>query len=306
MATVTLVSAKGSPGASTLTIGMSLAWSIVAPGRSALAVDADPAGGDFAAGVLGGVLPAGSGMIPLATARGVPAVEAVGAAAVHLREDGTARLIAGVPDPARAAALELAWDTLAAARPDLDRADEDLIVDAGRVDLSRPPAPWMIDCDLALLVVRPTLPAVTAAHRFARTWRTGGAATAATPLELVVVDSPSPYAVGEVADAVGLECRGVLPYEPVHARVHSDGIDPTRGFARSGYARALTGLTRAVVERIEVLQGSDHADGGRSEAGQFKAARVEAARVEAEGASGGPRPGGDCDPALATVRQGDA
>ena len=136
-------------------------------------------------------------------------------------------------DPARAAALELAWDTLAAARPDLDRADEDLIVDAGRVDLSRPPAPWMIDCDLALLVVRPTLPAVTAAHRFARTWRAGGAATAATPLELVVVDSPSPYAVGEVADAVGYEAPY---YFSRHFKAHV-GVSPREYRRRSGPSR---------------------------------------------------------------------
>jgi hypothetical protein len=199
-------------------------------------------------------------MIPLATARGVSPVEAVDASAVHLREDGSARLLAGVPDRARAAALVLAWDTIAAARPDLAAAGHDLIVDAGRVDLSVPPAPWLVGCDLALLVVRPTLPAVTAAHRFARSWHSEAAPTAGTPLELLVVDAPSPYAVMEVADAVGLDCRGVIPYEPVHARVHSDGIAPTRGFARSGYSRALLGVTGSVIERVGVVEVTDRGD----------------------------------------------
>ena len=54
MATFTVLSAKGSPGVSTLAVGLALAWAGAAPGRKALAVDADPIGGDFAAGVLGG------------------------------------------------------------------------------------------------------------------------------------------------------------------------------------------------------------------------------------------------------------
>jgi MinD-like ATPase involved in chromosome partitioning or flagellar assembly len=242
VATFTLLSAKGSPGVSTLTVGLALAWRAALPGRSALAVDADPAGGDFAAGVLGGALPAGSRVIPLATTRGAKPVDAVAGAAVHLAPDGSAQLLAGVPDSTRAGALVLAWDILTAARPDLADQGRDLLVDAGRVDLSRSAAPWLVSTDLALLVLRPTLPAVAAAHRFVARWSAPGAETAATPLEILIVSAPSPYREREVAAAVGAPCRAVIPFDPAHARVHSEGVAPMRGFARSGYARALVGL----------------------------------------------------------------
>ena len=242
MAIITLLSAKGSPGVSTLAVGLALAWRSALPGRSALVVDADPAGGDFAAGVLGGALPAGSGMIPLATTRGASPVDAVAGAAVHLAPDGSAQLLAGVPDSTRAGALVLAWDILTAAGADLGRQGTDLLVDAGRVDLARTPSPWLVATDLALLVVRPTLPAVTAAHRLVARWSAPGAQTSATPLGLVIVAAPSPYREREVAAAVGAPCRAVIPFETPHARVHSEGVTPMRGFGRSGYARALLGL----------------------------------------------------------------
>jgi MinD-like ATPase involved in chromosome partitioning or flagellar assembly len=265
VATITLLSAKGSPGVSTLTIGLALAWRAGLSGRSALAVDADPAGGDFAAGVLGGALPVGSGMMPLATTRGANPVDAVAGAAVHLAPDGSAQLLAGVPDSTRAGALVLAWDILAAARPDLAGQGRDLLVDAGRVDPCRSAAPWLVTTDLALLVLRPTLPAVTAAHRFVARWTAPDAETSATPLEVVIVSAPSPYREREVAAAVGAPCRAVIPFDPAHARVHSEGVAPMRGFARSGYARALVGLAGALGAEFGLpADGPVERDGPRS------------------------------------------
>lgn len=265
MATLTLLSAKGSPGVSTLTVGLALAWRAALPGRSALAVDADPAGGDFAAGILGGALPAGSGMIPLATTRGGNPIDAVAGAAVHLAPGGSAQLLAGVPDSTRAGALVLAWDILTAARADLAGEGRDLLVDAGRVDLSRSAAPWLVTTDLALLVLRPTLPAVTAAHRFVARWSASGAETSATPLEIIIVSAPSPYREREVAAAVGAPCRAVIPFDPAHARVHSEGVAPMRGFARSGYARALVGLAGALGSEFGLpADGAVEQDGPRS------------------------------------------
>lgn len=242
MATISLLSAKGSPGVTTAAVGVSLAWSGALPGRAALCVDADPVGGDTAGGVLRGTLPTSAGMLPLATSRGVRPIDAIDAASVHLRADGTTRLLAGVPDAVRAAALGLAWDTIMQAREELVATGTDLLVDGGRVDLSRPPAPWLLDSDLAILLVRPTLPSVAAAHRLASDWMTADAATARIPLGLVVVDAPSSYRPREVAEAVGLDLVAVIPFDPSSARVHSEGADAGRGFARSGYVRALARL----------------------------------------------------------------
>lgn len=239
MATICLLSAKGSPGVTTTMVGLTLAWSTARPGRRALGLDADPIGGDVAAGVLRGGAPTSAGVLPLATARGVGAVEAIEAATVQLRADGSAGLVPGIPDAARAGALVLAWDRLAEAAPAMAEAGVDLLVDAGRVDLQSGVDPWLLGADLALLVVRPTLPAVTAARRLVTAWLAPGSTTSATPLRLVVVAQPSAYGAHEVASAAGLPLLAELPFEPVHASVHSAGAPGGRSFARSAYVRAL-------------------------------------------------------------------
>jgi Flp pilus assembly CpaE family ATPase len=99
-----------------------------------------------------------------------------------------------------------------------------------------------LDSDLAILLVRPTLPSVASAHRLASDWTASGATTSRIPLGLVVVDAPSSYRPREVAEAVGLDLVAVIPFDPSSARVHSEGIAAGRGFARSGYVRALARL----------------------------------------------------------------
>jgi Flp pilus assembly CpaE family ATPase len=254
MASVTIASAKGSPGATTLTVALALGWSAGSGGRHALVVDADPVGGDTAAGVLRGSVPAQAGMLALASARGIPSEAAVAAASIALRADGTARLIPGVPDAARAGALPLAWDRLVEARSWLEAEQVDLLVDAGRVE-PQPSAPWLDASDLVLLVVRPTLPAVTAAHRWVAA-RRAGAASRTSPLALVVVEAPSPYRPHEVATAVGLPLQGVVPFDPVHARVHAEGAAPGRSFGRSAYARAVQQVATDVSSRVSPARAS--------------------------------------------------
>ena len=254
MATICLLSAKGSPGVTTTTVALTSAWAGAAPGRRAIAIDADPIGGDFAAGVLRGAMPLTAGMLALATTRGTDPSVAIDSAAVHLRRDGTARVIPGVPDRARAGALPLAWDVLCAAGPQLGSAGSDLLIDAGRVEPSTAAAPWLAECDRAVLLVRPTLPAVTAARRLAAHWTTAATAQSGVPLELVVVASPSPYSEAEVAGAIGLPLLGTIPFDPETALVHSAGMPPTRGFARSGYARGIHRIATDLAARLELHQ----------------------------------------------------
>ena len=234
MATISLLSAKGSPGVTTTTVALTMAWSTVHPGRRAVAVDADPIGGDTAAGVLRGAVPTSAGVLPLATSRGIDAHDALDSACVLLRADGSARVLPGVPDEARSAAIPLAWDVLADLRADMHHAGTDVLVDAGRVDRAGLGATWLADSDLTVLLVRPSLAAVMAAHRFAADWPLAG-----VPLHLVVVDAESPYGPAEVGKAVGAPLLGVLAFDPVSARVHSEGANPARGFERSEYARTV-------------------------------------------------------------------
>lgn len=282
MAIICLLSAKGSPGVTTTTIGLTLAWSGALPGRTALAVDADPIGGDFAAGVLRGCVPPGSGMLPLATTRGQKAAAAVDAAAVALRDDATARVLVGVPDSARAAGLGLAWDVVATAGA---QDAPDVLVDCGRVDAAAPLPPWLTGSDLALLVARPTLTSVTAARRLVDSLTApaanGAAMLPASRLGLIVLDAASPYRPSEVAEVIGLPLMAWMPFEPAPARVHSEGAVPPRGFARSGYVRSLQGLAAAIGDRLgAAATGSSRAthvpatDVGQSHAGPARSTRI--------------------------------
>ena len=261
MATICLLSAKGSPGVTTTVVGLALAWSDAASSRSALAIDADPLGGDVAAGVLRGALSPASGMLHLATSRGVEPIDAIDAAVVNLRRDGSARLLAGVPDSARAAALTLAWDVLERASDELSRTSTDLLVDCGRIDRLSAPAPWLLDADLTALVVRPTLVGVAAAHRFLEAGESARATDGPSahppvvprPDGLIVVDAPSPYRPAEVAEVLRLPLLASIPFDPSSARVHSEGAAAGRGFARSGYSRALHGLAGTIAERCPTV-----------------------------------------------------
>lgn len=234
MATISLLSAKGSPGVTTATVALTLAWATAHPGRSAVAVDADPIGGDTGAGVLRGAVPAGAGVLAMATARDEDPLDALDSATVHLRADGSARVLPGVPDQARSAALPLAWDVLADLRTNLHHEGTDVLVDAGRLNRAGLGSAWLAGSDLAVLMVRPSLPAVMAARRLAADWP-----WAAVPLHLLVVDANSPYRAAEVAQAVEAPLIGVLAFDPGSARVHSEGANPGRGFERSEYARSV-------------------------------------------------------------------
>ncbi len=255
MAVISLLSAKGSPGVTTCVVALTLAWASARPGRSAVAVDADPIGGDTAAGILAGMVEPRAGILALATSRGVSPREALDSASVHLRADGSARLVPGVPDSARAAALSLAWDVVAGERAGLHRDGCDVIVDAGRVGVAGPTWPWLVDSDLALLVVRPTLPSVVAAHRFAAAWP-----LRQVPLQLLVVDSASPYSPAEVTEAAGIPLLGVIPWDADRARVHFEGLPASRGFERSEYAR---GVRRAAADigRVALERADRHLPG---------------------------------------------
>src|SRR5664279_4468825 len=77
---IAMVSGKAAPGVTTSTWALSMAW----PGP-VLVVDADPAGGDMAAGLLLGRMRAGHGVLSWsAAARRMPAVEASSVIGEHV------------------------------------------------------------------------------------------------------------------------------------------------------------------------------------------------------------------------------
>jgi len=231
VAVIALVSGKGSPGVTTTLVALTKAWQ-ASTGRSAIGLDLDPSGGDVASGPLLGSVPAGAGILALATDRSEPAADAVRAAAVMVDQAGSG-LVPGVPDHARAGAIPLAWDVVASALGDLDASGVDVLLDSGRLDVGGASPAWIPDVDQGLLLVRPSLPWVTSARRVAASW------PSSVPLGVVVVRSPSPYSSREVARAIDCPLLDELPFDPQSAAVHSEGARPGRRHERRTYFRGV-------------------------------------------------------------------
>src|SRR5690606_15563559 len=142
MAVIALVSAKGSPGVTTVALALTLTWP-----RPCVLAECDPAGGTIQAGYLAGSLAADRGIRELALAeRGGRARGArwggqcVGRHPPRLRR----RLLPGITDPVQSGALRPVWDRLADFFVDLERATPsfDVIADCGR--LAAPNTPWPV------------------------------------------------------------------------------------------------------------------------------------------------------------------
>lgn len=203
---IALVSAKGSPGATTSALAFTLAW----PGRCLLA-ECDPAGGDVLAGYLRGALDAQRGLAQLAVAelRGRLADE-FDRQLVDLAPPGRQRLLLpGVRDPAQSATVAPVWGAIAEHLRQLEDGGGTVVADCGR--LSSPQLGWPLlqAADRVLLVVRGTLPsvfhavpAISQLHR--------ELAPRADRLALLVVEV-GPYPAQEVVERLQLPLVASLP-----------------------------------------------------------------------------------------------
>ncbi len=147
-----LVSPGGSPGVTTAALALTLSW----PSRVILA-ECDPSGGDVLAGLLGGHLPASTGLLPLALEAGagteVPA-DTLWRQLIELDDEHSRLLLAGISDPRQSAALQSSLPWIAEA---LQGAAADVLADCGRLDSVAAVRPVLSAASLAVLVLRPTL-----------------------------------------------------------------------------------------------------------------------------------------------------
>ena len=160
MALVTVVSAKGAPGATTTAMLLAALWS-----RPTLLVDADPAGGDVALR-----LPAEDGR-PLDRERGMlsllpSARRGLSPEAVlqHAQPAlGGQPVLAGLAGPEQSAAVGALWRVLADAFATLPGTD--VVVDAGQVHSRSPHLALLQRSDLVLWVYRPNASSVLHTRR---------------------------------------------------------------------------------------------------------------------------------------------
>ena len=221
---IALTSAKGAPGTTTSALALALSWP-----RPVLLADLDPRGGDLAWSYGQGRDLEGRGLLSLhVAARHQPMASAVWSQVVTLAP--TCWLLPGLDESRHAGTMD--WAGLARA---LGGLDVDVIADCGALPAVKPPADVWTTADLAVLVLRPTLPAVHSAQGVAETVRSDlmNSGLGADRLVSVIVGPGRPYSVGEVTAAMGTSAPvlGALPWDDAAAAVLNGLRDRPRRFS---------------------------------------------------------------------------
>jgi hypothetical protein len=259
MALVTLMSASGSPGVTTAALGLALTWP-----RPVLLVEADPTGGSAVlAGYLRGAATPPESLIDLAVAhREGRLADTLPQVTMPLPGSGV-RLLPGIRSHAQAASLTGLWEPLAAVLAGLERTGQDVIVDAGRLGLAGSPQPLVAAADLALLVTRSDLVALSGARSWAKTLREDAQRLGALDgLGVLLVGEGRPYRAREVAKVLGVPVTASVAWDPAVAGVlaHGHDLPPSglvaRSLGRAGAAgspllRSLTASGAVVQHRVE-------------------------------------------------------
>lgn len=218
---IAMVSGKAAPGVTTSTWALAMAW----PGP-VLVVDADPAGGDMAAGLLLGRMRAGHSVLSWsAAARRMPAAEAAMVIAQHvvvLPEEPHVWVMPGFQTAAQSAAMDPgSWERLALALQ-LEGSDgqRHVLVDTGRLcDASCWPV--IRAADLVVLVCRRSGRSINAAHNVAAVLR--GELGDLNSVCSLVVDEAGSYEPKAIAHELEVPLLGTLASDRVAAAVLSDG-----------------------------------------------------------------------------------
>jgi hypothetical protein len=128
--------------------------------------------------------------------------------------------------------------------------DLDFSVDCGRLDPESPSVGLVAQADATVVVVRPELADLS--HLAPRL---GELKAQAISLRILLAGA-GPYSAEEVADAVGAEVVGGIPWDPAGARLLGGGSGSRRGLARTGIMRAARGVAAALAAGL-VLQAGD-------------------------------------------------
>ena len=247
---VVAVASVRSCGVTTLTTGLAMVW----PGeRQRLVIEADPAGGMLAAAA--GLLPE-PGLVSLAAATRRHDDPALALEHYQPLPGGTAALC-GPPTAERARS---ALTMLSGLLGRLGELDADVFVDCGRFEPSAANAIFLERADLGVLAVRPRLADLHALGAFlhGRNDQPG--------FSTLVLIGSGPYPPAEVADALGLNVAGQIPWDPDSAQALATTSVDSRQLTRTPLVRALRTLADDLASRV----------GPRSEGGQPASAAVAA------------------------------
>jgi hypothetical protein len=241
MGILLLTSASGSPGVTTLAVGLALTWP-----RPILLADCDPGAHQaILAGYLGGRSASGKGLLRVAEAHRDrrPLREAVLDQTLPLSTEAESRrlFLPGFTKPGSATHFSGVWEDLAEALDRLGEVDIDVIIDCGRLAPQGPPAALLERSALALVVVTSTLRSIMSARVHLPTLRDHARlnSTDRAHLGLVVVGEGQPYRRTEIAKALDVPVIASVAYDPKAATHFSDGRPRQRRFDSSPLIRSI-------------------------------------------------------------------
>lgn len=261
MAILILTSTGGSPGVTTLAIGLALTWP-----RPVLLADCDPGAHQaILAGYLAGQTAHGKGLLRVAEAHRDrrPLREVVMDQTMSLTsEEGERRLfLPGFTKPGSAVHFGGVWEELAETFERLSDVDVDVIIDAGRFGSQGLPPQLSERSALTAVVLRSSLRAVMSARVHLPVLRDDArsADSARGQLGLVLVGEGHPYGRSEITKALGVPVLAALPEDAQSAAHLSDGVPRHRKFDSAPLIRSVRSAATtlaATLQRTTELVGS--------------------------------------------------
>jgi hypothetical protein len=259
MAILLLTSTGGSPGVTTLAVGLALTWP-----RPILLADCDPGAHQaIVAGYLAGRSTSGKGLLRVAEAHRDrrPLREAVLDQTLSLsaEEDSRRRFLPGFTRPGSAMHFGAVWEDLAEAFDRLGDVDIDVIIDAGRMGPSGPPAALVERSALSAVVLNSTLRSVLSARVHLPTLREHPRLIVPDRehLGLIIVGDGQPYRSAEIAKALDVPVVSTIAHDRNTAAHLSDGQARHLRFETSPLIRSirdasseLSGMLQRTVELV--------------------------------------------------------
>ncbi|HEX6760220.1 MAG TPA: hypothetical protein VF086_17710 [Propionibacteriaceae bacterium] len=241
MAILLLTSTGGSPGATTLAVGLALTWP-----RPILLADCDPGAHQaILAGYLAGRSAGGKGLLRVAEAhhdrRPLREVVLDQALPLSAEEDNRRLFLPGFTKPGSAMHFGGVWEDLAEAFDRLGEVDLDVIIDCGRLGPAAPPAALLERSSLTAVVVTSTLRSIMSARVHLPTLRDHPqlSSTVRRQLGLVVVGDGQPYRRSEIAKALEVPVITTIADDRQTAAHLSDGRPRHRRFDTSPLIRSI-------------------------------------------------------------------
>ena len=251
MAILSLTSCSGSPGVTTLAVGLALTWP-----RAVLLADCDPGAHQAVlAGYLAGRSASGKGLLRVAEAHRDrrPLREVVVDQCLPLTGAGGERrlFLPGFPKPTSAAHFGGVWDELADTFDRLAELEVDVIVDLGRIGPQGLPPALLERSALTAVVLGSSLRSVMSARLALPALTYGQDARGRDRVGLVLVEEGRPYRAGEISTALGVPVVATLPHDPAAAAHFSDGAAQTRRFESSPLVRSLRGTASTFAAALQ-------------------------------------------------------